>query len=189
MRWFGILTVSLLLSACSFPEDDKISGPWEVSSEDQRIQFKTPLQVSDEGLQTLYLVVDGSSYEETTQSVDEFVNAPPEVAFSLRHKDNHQVWQPEVVIGDEDGNTLEMAPTVVMNPTDDPSLIAVGFSEQVGPHTRQPPLREIMSEIHWVELQGNYPATVKALVWKVSQHPDLHHCMGACPARWLPGFD
>ena len=79
MRWFGVLAISLLLSACSFPEDDKISGPWEVSSEGQRIQFRTPLQVSNEGLQTLYLVVDGSSYEETTQSVDEFVNAPPEV--------------------------------------------------------------------------------------------------------------
>ncbi|WP_143421447.1 hypothetical protein [Halovibrio salipaludis] len=181
--------MALLVSACSFPEDEKISGPWDVSDEEQRVRFNTPLQVADEGLQTLYLVVDGKRYEETTQSVDEFVNAPPDVAFSLRRKDDHKVLHPHVVVGDKNGNTLKLIPTVVMNPTEDPSSIAVGFSEKIGPRADRPPLQEIMNEIHWIEIRSNHPVTVEALVWKVSRHPDLHHCMGACPTRWLPGFD
>lgn len=42
MRWFGILMTSLLVSACSFPEDEKISGPWDVSDEKQRVRFIPP---------------------------------------------------------------------------------------------------------------------------------------------------
>jgi len=96
------------ISGCGshgFPEDRRISGPFQITTDWQTIRFDPPLRINREGLQVLHFVVDQELYDPNSMyDIEDTANH-----FSLRRTDD-VLARPEVVLIGDNGEDVTVFP-------------------------------------------------------------------------------
>jgi len=102
-----MVAMTLLVVACggdvNFPEDQRVEGPFEITTDWQTVKFDVPLAVNREGLQRLHLVVDDERY--TSNSEHDLSDLPNQA--NVRREDGVLI-KPEVVLVGANGEEVPL---------------------------------------------------------------------------------
>lgn len=188
MRCWLWIALLLALAGCGlpFPENQRVEGSWEIADEWQTIEFDGPLTIRRDAIQDLFLVVDGQKYEAGYEMYESYDAPTDEEDFNLRRKEDNVLWTPEVVAMGNN-KTVKLKASGVNHQFPYDHEVGVGFFPDSTIHQWEaPPFPEGMQTIERIRVRSNVPVTVEAISWRVTRHPDMHACMGACFWHWLP---
>jgi len=175
------LVALLLLANCTgepgFPEDQRIEGPFQITTEWQTIHFDRPLVINREGFQGLHFAVDSNLYD--ANSNYDLEDMPNQANL---HRTDGVVVKPEVVlIGDNGEEVRVQARSNIF-------LYAGGMTVGFGPHidnfTPPPHYPESIHAFRAVRVRGNHPFVANHLQWLMDSHPDHHRCGGRRCTWW-----
>lgn len=179
MRLLPLITlaIGLNIQGCEaqndFPENQKIAGPIEVSSEWQVVELQKPLMINREAFQQgLHIVVDPGGFSSNSAHHDELSN-DPEHFFDLRNTSNELVV-PEVVMIAENG--LEVRVVSRSNIQLYAGRLTVGM--RMAPdevRAPSPPFPEEVEGFSSFRIRSNVPFTAEYFWWLVEHHPDMLH--------------
>lgn len=175
-----LLLLTALLAGCGngydFPEDRRIDGPFQITTDWQTIRFDRPLRINREGLQALHIVVDQELYDPNNiYDLEDKANH-----FNLRRTDGVLV-RPEVVLIGDNGQELTVFPISNMGLYS--GGLTIGFSTYIDHHTPSPPFPEGIKSFQAVRVRSNEPFEALYLRWRMNYHPDHHRC-GNRRCRW-----
>ena len=167
------------ISGCGshgFPEDRRIGGPFQITTDWQTIRFDPPLRINREGLQVLHFVVDQELYDPNNMyDIEDTTNH-----FSLRRTDDVLVRPEVVLIGD---NNQEVVVSPISNIRLFSGGLTIGFSTYIDHFTPSPPFPEGISTFQAMRVRSNEPFEAQYLYWRMNYHPDYHRC-GGRRCRW-----
>gem|GEM_PF-1854173 len=169
----------LILVGCGggaeFPENQRMPGTVEVTTDWQEITFDSPLEVNRDGVQSLHFVVDGERYTpNSSHDIEDHRNH-----FNLRRDDGALV-KPDVVFIAGNGEKVRVRPVINLILND--GRLTTGFGTYAGQYASPPPFPDNVESFQAVRFRSNEPFTAEELRWRVDVHPELHECGGQrCP--------
>jgi hypothetical protein len=172
-----LLMVLLWLGGCSsseFPEDQRIEGPFELTTEWRTFRFPKPLEINRTGLQGFHLAVEAERYSITGLD-DPIENVP-----FLRREDGVLI-KPEVILIADTGDELPV--TAHSNVGLFTGHLTIGYGLHIDNWTPPPDYPASMKYFVAARIRSNEPVTVEFMQWWFDSHPDYHRC-GRQRCKW-----
>lgn len=178
----GIVLLCVLTLGCSesgsggFPEDQSLDGPFDLDKEWTRIEFRPPLKVNEDGLQSLHLLVSGSRFRANS----EFDLSDHRNQANLRI--DGELVRFEGRLLDQNGDITSIVPVSNLYP--EGGGITVGLTTFSGQYDPWPGFPEGVEAFTAVELRSSQPVVISEMLWRVDNHWEFHACGGVRCSWW-----
>lgn len=170
-----VFGIALVTSGCnaqnSFPENQKIAGPFDILPQWQVINLRTPLKVNREAFQQgLHIVVNSNEFA-ANSDYDDALSNEPEHFFDLRNVSGDLIV-PEVILIAGNGQEVRLGSRSNIYPEKGGLTVGMRMVPD-DTYAPSPPYPEGVPAFTSFRIRSNVPFTAEYFWWVVERHPDM----------------